>query len=103
MPIGRNIVELMEAIPDRIEVSGTAPTWRVTGGSFDSVVAWVRDAFDEPGVIGREAPRRGWPRVTLPVTTAPSLAAGAPELESFAPPEPEPEPPVAAEPVPEPQ
>lgn len=103
MPIGRNIVELMEAIPDRIEVSGTAPTWRVTGGSFDSVVAWVRDAFDEPVVIAREDHRRWWPRVTLTVTTDPALAAGAPELESFAHPEPEPEPPVAAEPVPEPQ
>jgi hypothetical protein len=92
MPIGRTIVELMEAIPDRIEVSGTAPTWRVTGGSFDSVVAWVRDAFDEPVVIAREDHRRWWPRVTLTVTTDPALAADAPALETFAHPEPEPEP-----------
>src|SRR4051812_14513822 len=118
MPIGRNIVELMEAIPDRIEVSGTAPTWRVTGGSFDSVVAWVRDAFDEPVVIAREDHGRWWPRVTLTVTTDPALAAGAPGLETLArprpgggrperepapPPGPEREPRGAAEPGPEPR
>jgi hypothetical protein len=103
MPIGRNIVELVEAIPDRIEVSGTEPTWRVTGGSFDSVVAWVSDAFDEPVVIGREDHRRWWPRVTLTVTTDPALAAQAPALETFADPEPDPEPAEPAGPSREPR
>src|SRR4051794_41929362 len=101
MPIGRNIVELIEAIPDRIEVSGTEPTWRVTGGSFDSVVAGVSEAFDEPVVIAREDHRRWWARVTLTVTTDPALAADAPALETFANPQPEPEP--EPEPQPEPR
>ena len=100
MPLGREIVELFEAIPDRIEVSGTGPTWRVTGGSFDSVVSWANDAFDDPVVIAREDRRRWWPRVTLTVTTDPELAAQAPPLGAFIPPDlPEPQP----EPQPQPQ
>ena len=103
MPLGRGIVELFEAIPDRIEVSGAEPTWRVTGGSFDSVVSWANDAFDEPVVIAREDRSRWWPRVTLTVTTDPGLAADAPPLETFAmpvEPEPEPEPDVTPDDVP---
>jgi outer membrane biosynthesis protein TonB len=104
MPLGREIVELFEAIPDRIEVSGTGPTWRVTGGSFDSVVSWANDAFDDPVVIAREDRSRWWPRVTLTVTTDPELAGQAPPLEAFIPPDlPEPEPEPGPEPKPEPQ
>jgi len=97
MPLGRGIAELFEAIPERIEVSGHAPTWRVTGGSFESVLAFAREAYDDPTVIGREDRARWWPRVTLTVTTDPALAAGAPPLDTFAAdPEPAPEPAAAA-------
>jgi hypothetical protein len=102
MPLGREIVELLEAIPDRIEVSGTGPTWRVTGGSFDSVVSWANDAFDDPVVIAREDRSRWWPRVTLTVTTDPGLAAEAPPLAAFTEPDrPEPETPEPETPEPE--
>src|SRR3954467_14033902 len=98
MPIGRDIVELFEAIPERIEVSGSEPTWRVTGGAFESGVAWANDAFHEPVGIAPEGHRGWWPRVTLTVPTDPALAAGAPAPETFAAsrperdPEPEPAP-----------
>jgi hypothetical protein len=94
MQLRRNILELFEAIPDRIEVSGHEPTWQVTGGSFDDVVSFANDAFDRPAVISRQDRSRWWPRVTLTVTTDPDLAAGAPPLEALADPEPlsEPEP-----------
>ena len=88
MPLRRGIAQVMEAIPERIEVSGTAPTWRVTGGSFDAVVAWADEALDEPVVIAREDRNRWWPRVTLTVTTDPGLAAEAPPLASFSEPPP---------------
>jgi hypothetical protein len=102
MPLGREIVELLEAIPDRIEVSGTGPTWRVTGGSFDSVVSWANDAFDDPVVIAREDRSRWWPRVTLTVTTDPGLAAEAPPLAAFTEPDrPEPQSAEPASPEPE--
>ena len=32
MPLGKGIAEVFGAIPDRIEVSGHEPTWKVTGG-----------------------------------------------------------------------
>ena len=83
MPLRREITQVFEAIPERIEVSGTGPTWRVTGGSFESVVSWANDAFDRPAVIAREDRNRWWPRVTLTVTTDPELAAEAPPLASF--------------------
>jgi hypothetical protein len=102
MPLGREIVELLEAIPDRIEVSGTGPTWRVTGGSFDSVVSWANDAFDDPVVIAREDRSRWWPRVTLTVTADSGLAAEAPPLAAFTEPDrPEPETPEPETPEPE--
>src|SRR5689334_17851241 len=93
MPLGRGIVEVFEAIPERIEVEGHAPTWRVTGGSFESVLDFAAEALGETTVVAREDRARWWPRVTLTLTTDPALAAGAPPLEVFAaPPEPEPEP-----------
>ena len=90
MPLRRDIQEVLEAIPARIEVSGHAPTWRVTGGSFEDVVAFARTAYDDPIVVAREDRHRWWPRVTLTVTTDPELAASAPPLEAFSDPEPEP-------------
>ncbi len=94
MPLGRGIVEVFEAIPDRIEVSGHGPTWRITGGSFDGVLDYAREALGETAVIGREDRGRWWPRVTLTVTTDPARMAEAPTLETFADPvaadEPEP-------------
>ena len=84
MEIRRGITELLEAIPDRIEVSGQAPTWKVTGGSFESVVDYANEAFDEPVVLAREDRTRWWPRVTLTVTTDPALAEAAPPLEELA-------------------
>lgn len=92
MPLGRGILELFEAIPDRIEVSGHSPTWRVTGGSFESAVSFAEEAFDEPVVVAREDRCRWWPRVTLTVTKDPALAAGAPPLETLADPRPDPPP-----------
>src|SRR5690242_14315998 len=91
MAIRRGIVELFEAIPERIEVSGASPTWDVTGGSFESVVSYVQDAFDHPVVIRRRDRNRWWHRVTLTVTTDPDLAATAPPLESLFDPEPAPD------------
>jgi hypothetical protein len=88
MEIRRGIVELFEAIPERIEVSGAEPTWEVTGGSFESAVAYAQDAFDDPVVVDRRDRSRWWPRVTLTVTTDPDLAATAPPLESLLDPEP---------------
>jgi hypothetical protein len=100
MPLGRGIVEVFEAIPDRIEVSGHEPIWKVTGGSFDGVLAFAREAYGETAVIGREDRSRWWPRVTLTITTDPDLMARAPAQEVFADPvepeerdEPEPAPP----------
>jgi hypothetical protein len=101
MPLGRGIVEVFEAIPDRIEVSGHEPTWKVTGGSFDAVIAFAREAFGETAVIGREDRSRWWPRVTLTVTADPDLMARAPAQGTFADPiepdEPEPDPVHVAE------
>ena len=88
MPLGKGIVELFEAIPGRIEVDGHEPTWRVTGGSFESVLAFAQVAYDEPVVIARHDKSRWWPRVTLTVTTDPDLAAAAPDLDTFATPSP---------------
>jgi hypothetical protein len=87
MPLRREITQVLEAIPERIEVSGTGPTWRVTGGSFDAVVTWANEAFDRPVVIAREDRNRWWPRVTLTMTTDPELAAEAPPLASFSQPQ----------------
>ena len=84
MPLGRGIVEVFEAIPERIEVSGHGPTWRVTGGSFESALAFAQEAFGDTVVVAREDRSRWWPRVTLTVTQDPELAAEAPPVETFA-------------------
>jgi hypothetical protein len=83
MAIRRSIAELFEAIPERIEVSGHAPTWEVTGGSFESAATYAEQAFDEAVVIERRDRTRWWRRVTLTVTNDPELAATAPPLESL--------------------
>jgi hypothetical protein len=105
MALGRDIVSVFVAIPDRIEVSGHEPTWRVTGGSFEAVLSYARQAFGDPVVVAREDRQRWWPRVTLTVTTDPQLAAVAPPLEALARPEPapDPEPEPGPEPEPEPE
>lgn len=104
MSLTRGLRELIEAIPERIEVSGERPTWEVTGGSFESVVAYAEQAFGEPAVLSRRDRSRWWPRITLIVTIDPQLAAQAPPLESLAHPEPEqqPEPEPETEPEPAP-
>jgi hypothetical protein len=88
MPLGRGIKDLLEAIPERIEVAGRSPTWRVTGGSFEAVVRFVEEAFESPVVLGRQDRGRWWPRVTLTVTTDPAAAAHAPAIEELADPRP---------------
>ena len=84
MPLGQGIEELLEAVRDRIEVSGHDPTWLVTAGSFDSALAYARDRFEDPVVLARKDRDRWWPRVTITITTDPTLAAGAPPLEELA-------------------
>ncbi|QWZ08280.1 hypothetical protein KRR39_23705 [Nocardioides panacis] len=83
-------MEVFEAIPERIEVSGHRPTWRVTGGSFEAALDYARDAFGGSAVVAREDRGRWWPRVTLTVTVDPALVAAAPPLGSFDTGEPEP-------------
>ena len=75
---------MFEAIPERIEVSGHRPTWRVTGGSFEAALDYAREAFGGVAVVAREDRGRWWPRVTLTVTVDPALVAAAPPLGSFA-------------------
>ena len=84
MPLGKGIAEVFGAIPDRIEVSGHEPTWKVTGGSFESVLAFAREAYGETTVVAREDRSLLWPRVTLTVTRDPVLAADAPDPATFA-------------------
>lgn len=83
MPLRQGINELVEAIEDRIEVAGRAPTWRVTAGSFESAMSYARAAYHDPVVVGRSDQHRLWPRVTLTVTTDPVLARNAPPLEEL--------------------
>ena len=83
MPLRQGINELVEAIEDRIEVAGRAPTWRVTAGSFESAMSFAREAYHDPVVVDRSDQRRLWPRVTLTVTTDPVLARSAPPLEEL--------------------
>lgn len=92
MPLGRSVFEVFESIPERIEVSGHSPTWRVTGGSFDSVLAYADEAFGETVVVAREDRSRWWPRVTLTVTQDPGLAGNAPPVDVFADPVPDEDP-----------
>ena len=80
VPLRQGINELVEAIEDRIEVTGRAPTWRVTAGSFESAMRYAREAYHDPVVVGRSDQSRLWPRVTITVTTDPVLARSAPPL-----------------------
>lgn len=96
MPLGQGIGQMMEALRDRVEVSGSEPTWQVTAGSFDTALAYARERFDDPVVLARSDRDRWWPRVTLTVTTDPALASSAPPLEDLA------RPPVSEEPGPDP-
>ncbi len=84
MPLTRCLKEFFADITDRIEVSGHHPTWRITGGSFESVVSFARDAFDDPVAVDREDRGRWWPRVTVTVTKDPALASVAPPFELLA-------------------
>lgn len=95
MPLGQGIGELMEALRDRVEVSGGGSTWEVTAGSFDSALAYARERFHDPVVLARSDRQRWWPRVTLTVTTDPALASSAPPLSELA------RPPVTEQPFPE--
>lgn len=84
MPLGQGIGEMWSAVQGRIEVGGHGPTWHVTAGSFDSALAFAREAFGEVVVLGRKDRDRWWPRVTLTVTTDLAAAASAPRLEDIA-------------------
>ncbi|MGZ4464869.1 MAG: hypothetical protein ACXVW0_05880 [Nocardioides sp.] len=84
MPLGKGIVGMLAAVQERIEVTGQAPTWRVTGASFDQALAYARAAWGDPVVLARESGGWWWPRVTLTVTTDPQAAATAPSLEELA-------------------
>lgn len=83
MPLGRGIVEVLQAIPPRIEMTGHGPTFRITAGSFDDALAYARGRFVDPAVIDCEVRDRFWPRVTLTVTTDPAAAASGPSLEEL--------------------
>lgn len=83
MPLGQGIVEVLRAIPPRIEVTGHGPTVRVTAGSFDAALDYARECYGDPAVLDCMLRYRFWPRVTLTVTTDPGLAAAAPPLEEL--------------------
>lgn len=82
MPLGQGIGEFVDAIRDRVEVSGHDDTWRVTAGSFESALAYARRRFDDPVVLSRRDRALYWPRVTLEISTAPD--AVAPTAEEIA-------------------
>lgn len=84
MPLGQGIGEMWDAVRDRVEVGGHGPTWQVTAGSFDSALAYAREAFGDVTVLTRRDRDRWWPRVTLTVTTDATTAATAPPLEDLA-------------------
>lgn len=84
MPLGQGIEEMWDAVRDRVELSGHDQTWHVTAGSFDTALAYASDRFGDPAVLARKDRNRWWPRVTLTVTTDPTLAASAPPLEDIA-------------------
>lgn len=83
MPLGLGIVEVLRAIPPRIEMTGHGPTVRITAGSFDAALDYARERFDAPAVLECDVRHRFWPRVTLVVTTDPGLAGSAPPLEEL--------------------
>ena len=83
MPLGQGIVDVFEAITRRIEMSGHAPTWCITGPSFEAAWSFAQEVVDEPAVIDRHDHGRWWPRVTLTVTNDPALKAQAPSLDQL--------------------
>ncbi|MFP5369653.1 MAG: hypothetical protein ACLGI3_02745 [Actinomycetes bacterium] len=83
MPLGLGIVDVLRAIPPRIEVAGHGPTIRITAGSFDAALDYARQRLRAPTVLDGTLRHRFWPRVTLTVTTDPELAATAPPLEEL--------------------
>lgn len=83
MPLGQGILDLFGAIPRRIEMSGHAPTWRITGPSFEAVWEFAQEALDHPVVVDRADRSWLWPRVRLTLTTDPAAAAKAPPLEQL--------------------
>jgi hypothetical protein len=103
MPFARGVLGLFDSIPDRIEVSGQEPTWRVTAGSYEAAVAFAEEAFGEAVVVAREDRSRWWPRVTLTVTTDPALAGTAPAPGTLADGDPQPQPQRQPQPQPQPQ
>ena len=84
MPLGQGIEEMVEAVQDRVELSGEDPTWEVTAGSFESALAYARQRFGDPVVLARRDRNRWWPRVTLTVSTDPAAASSAPPLKELA-------------------
>lgn len=98
MPIGQAILDVFEAIPRRIEMTGHAPTWRITGPTFDAAWEFALEVIDGPVVLDRDDRDRWWPRVTLTVTNDPALAAKAPPHDQLRLPPPLPQP-VASRPV----
>ena len=91
MPLGQGILDVFEAIPRRIEMTGHAPTWRITGPTFDAAWQFAQEVLDDPVVTDREDRSRWWPRVTITVTTDPALAQTAPPMEELRKPPPVPE------------
>jgi len=84
MPLGQGILDVLEAIPRRIEMSGHAPTWRITGPSFDAVWEFAQEVLPgDPVVLARDDRTRWWPRVTLTVTVDPARVAGAPPIDTL--------------------
>jgi len=84
MPLGQGILDVLEAIPRRIEMSGHEPTWRITGASFDAVWEFALEVLPgDPVVVAREDRNRLWPRVTLTLTIDPELAATAPPIDEL--------------------
>lgn len=75
---------MLEAVRDRVEVSGHDGSWTVTAGSFDDALGYARSRFDDPVVLSRRDRDRWWPRVSLEVTTDPGAAADAPPLSTLA-------------------
>lgn len=92
MPLGQGITGIagitgitgvLGAIPRRIEVAGHGPTWRITGDSFESVVDYAQERFDDFAPLDVDRRDRWWPRITLTLTTDPGEAVGAPTLEQL--------------------
>lgn len=103
-PLGQAIADTMADLRERVEVDWHHDRWHVTAGSFESALEYVAARFPDAAVLARHDHGRRWPRVTLVVTTDPTLAATAPPLAALArPPEPEPRPEPRPEPGPAPR